>query len=135
MQKKGRILNRAAEEGSKSGIGLGEAMGRVARSRPSIAIILFCAPLASRIPFTAHITIGGDIAHFIKRRWGCVGCNNPYGLSIACTISRAEWRRCLNIGSAIVLPGVLEMRLVRNLGYPLTNIPTANFDFNNLTVR
>src|ERR1051326_4895641 len=37
----------------------------------------------------------------------------------------------LNVGSAVVLPEVFLkcVTLVRNLGHPLTNITTANFDF------
>ena len=37
----------------------------------------------------------------------------------------------LNIGSAVVLPEVFLkcVTLVRNLGHPLTDITTANFDF------
>jgi hypothetical protein len=37
----------------------------------------------------------------------------------------------LNIGSAVVLPEIFlkAVTLVRNLGYPLTDITTANFDF------
>jgi hypothetical protein len=37
----------------------------------------------------------------------------------------------LNIGSAVVLPEVFLkcVTVVRNLGFPLTDITTANFDF------
>ena len=59
-------MNRAAREGASDGIGLGEAMGRAlfAQDPRNQDYSLLCAAYKSRIPFTAHVTIGGDIAHF-----------------------------------------------------------------------
>src|ERR1700704_3331027 len=62
----GKLLNQAAQEGAKEGIGLGEATGRaLLQLNPKHAgYSLLCAAYESRVPFTAHLTIGGDIGHF-----------------------------------------------------------------------
>ena len=132
----GRILNRAAEEGSKSGIGLGEAMGRtlLALEPKHRDYSLLCATYEARIPFTAHITIGGDIAHFHPNVDGAaLGAATHTDFRLLATIVRElnGGGVYLNIGSAVVLPEVFLkcVTLVRNLGHPLTDITTANFDF------
>src|SRR5678815_2314961 len=62
----GALLNKAAVEGEHAGIGLGEALARrLAASAPAHrANSLLCAAFAREVPLTAHLTIGGDIAHF-----------------------------------------------------------------------
>jgi hypothetical protein len=132
----GRILNRAAEEGSKSGIGLGEAMGRalLALQPKHRDYSLLCATYEAKIPFTAHITIGGDIAHFHPNVDGAaLGATTHTDFRLLAAIVREMngGGVYLNIGSAVVLPEVFLkcVTLVRNLGHPLTEITTANFDF------
>ncbi|HJX90238.1 MAG TPA: hypothetical protein VJ372_07055 [Pyrinomonadaceae bacterium] len=132
----GRILNLAAEEGSKSGIGLGEAMGRtlLALEPKHRDYSLLCAAYEARIPFTAHITIGGDIAHFHPNVDGAaLGATTHTDFRLLAAIVREMngGGVYLNIGSAVVLPEVFLkcVTLVRNLGNPLTDITTANFDF------
>ena len=132
----GRILNLAAEEGSKSGIGLGEAMGRtlLALEPKHRDYSLLCAAYEARIPFTAHITIGGDIAHFHPNVDGAaLGATTHTDFRLLAAIVREMngGGVYLNIGSAVVLPEVFLkcVTLVRNLGHPLTDVTTANFDF------
>src|SRR6267142_960237 len=62
----GTLLNRAAQEGAIDGIGLGEATGRalLALNPKHADYSLLCSAYKARVPFTAHVTIGGDIAHF-----------------------------------------------------------------------
>jgi deoxyhypusine synthase len=132
----GRLLNTAAQDGARDGIGLGESMGRALLSitPKHREYSLLCAAYESRVPFTAHITIGGDIAHFHP---------NVDGASLGAT-THTDFRLLaelvkrmnaggvyLNVGSAVVLPEVFLkcVTLVRNLGHPLTDITTANLDF------
>jgi len=132
----GRLLNTAAQAGARDGIGLGEAMGRALLSiTPKHRdYSLLCVAYESRIPFTTHVTIGGDIAHFHP---------NADGASLGAT-THTDFRLLaelvkrmnaggvyLNVGSAVVLPEVFLkcVTLVRNLGHPLTDITTANLDF------
>ena len=62
----GQLLNAAAKDGAADSIGLGEAMGRaLLRLNPQHTdYSLLCASYTAKVPFTAHVTIGGDIAHF-----------------------------------------------------------------------
>lgn len=132
----GRLLNTAAQAGARDGIGLGESMGRALLSiTPKHRdYSLLCGAYESRVPFTAHVTIGGDIAHFHP---------NADGASLGAT-THTDFRLLaelvkrmnaggvyLNVGSAVVLPEVFLkcVTLVRNLGHPLTDITTANLDF------
>jgi len=132
----GRLLNTAAQAGARDGIGLGESMGRalISITPKHRDYSLLCVAYESRVPFTAHVTIGGDIAHFHP---------NADGASLGAT-THTDFRLLaelvkrmnaggvyLNVGSAVVLPEVFLkcVTLVRNLGHPLTDITTANLDF------
>lgn len=132
----GQLLNSAAREGSSENLGLGEAVGRaLLRLNPRNAnYSLLCAAYEGRIPFTAHLTIGGDIGHFHPQADGAaLGATTHTDFRLLAEIVRRMdgGGVYLNIGSAVTLPEVFlkAVTLVRNLGQPLTDISTANFDF------
>lgn len=132
----GQLLNRAALEAIQIGIGLGESVGRcLIESKPANAeYSLLCATYQARVPFTAHVTIGGDIAHFHPEAdGGALGSATHTDFRLLAEIIRQMdgGGVYLNIGSAVVLPEVFLkcVTLVRNLGYPWNDITTANFDF------
>jgi hypothetical protein len=132
----GKLLNRAAKEGAAEGIGLGEATGRVLLSlSPKHANhSLLCAAYHARAPFTAHLTIGGDIGHFHPQADGAaLGATTHTDFRLLSELVRRMngGGVYLNIGSAVTLPEVFlkAVTLVRNLGNQLTDITTANFDF------
>jgi hypothetical protein len=132
----GRLLNAAAAEGARDGIGLGEAMGRalVAIDPKNRDASLLCTTYDARIPFTAHVTIGGDIAHFHPSADGAslgATTHTDFRLLAALVKTMDGGGVYLNVGSAVVLPEVFLkcVTLVRNLGQPLSDITTANLDF------
>jgi deoxyhypusine synthase len=132
----GKLLNGAAADGSADGIGLGEAMGRaVTKLNPEYEQnSLLCAAYKAGIPFTAFITIGGDIAHFHPAADGAaLGATSHTDFRLLAEIVRRMngGGVYLNVGSAVTLPEVFLkcVTLVRNLGHQLTDITTANFDF------
>jgi hypothetical protein len=132
----GRLLNRAAEEGAKEGIGLGEATGRalLALSPKHGDYSLLCSAYQARVPFTAHLTIGGDIGHFHPQTDGAaLGATTHTDFRLLAELVRRMdgGGVYLNIGSAVTLPEVFlkAVTLVRNLGNQLADITTANFDF------
>jgi deoxyhypusine synthase len=132
----GRLLNEAAQDGARDEIGLGEAMGRavLAMQPQHEEVSLLCAAYKSKVPFTAHLTIGGDIAHFHPRADGAaLGATSHTDFRLLAEIVRRMngGGVYLNIGSAVTLPEVFLkcVTLVRNLGYELSDITTANFDF------
>jgi deoxyhypusine synthase len=132
----GQLLNEAAKAAANDGIGLGEAMGRalLATDPPNRDYSLLCAAYEAGIPFTAHLSIGGDITHFHPNVDGAaLGASSHTDFRILASIVKQMngGGVYLNIGSAVVLPEVFLkcVSLVRNLGNPLTDITTANFDF------
>ena len=132
----GELLNKAARKAVRDRIGLGEAMGAalVEINPPNARHSLLCAAYERRLPFTAHVTIGGDIAHFHPSADGAAlgaATHSDFRL-LAELVKRMDGGGVyLNIGSAVVLPEVFlkTVTLVRNLGYPWKDITTANFDF------
>ena len=132
----GNLLNRAAQNGAQDQIGLGEAVGRslLALEPQHRNYSLLCAAYAATVPFTVHLTIGGDIAHFHPTVDGAaLGATSHTDFRLlAELVKRMDGGGVyLNVGSAVVLPEVFLkcVTLVRNLGHPLTDITTANFDF------
>lgn len=132
----GKLLNQAASEGARDQIGLGEAMGRALTTMaPQHANhSLLCATYDSKVPFTAHVTIGADIAHFHPQADGAaLGATTHTDFRLLAELVRRMngGGVYLNIGSAVVLPEVFLkcITLVRNLGHELNDITTANFDF------
>lgn len=132
----GQLLHSAALEGARDQIGLGEAVGRVLcmRNPPHRDHSLLCSSYEAKLPFTAHVTIGGDIAHFHPKADGAsLGATTHTDFRLLATLVKEMdgGGVYLNVGSAVVLPEVFLkcVTLVRNLGHPLTDITTANFDF------
>ncbi len=132
----GQLLNEAAREGARAGIGLGEAVGRalLARNPPHRDYSLICTAYELKVPFTAHITVGGDITHFHPDADGAaLGATSHTDFRLLAELVRQMdgGGVYLNIGSAVTLPEVFlkAVTLVRNLGHQLTDITTANLDF------
>lgn len=132
----GKLLNSAARDGANDGIGLGEATGRslIALAPQHAGQSLIWAAYEERIPFTAHVTIGGDIGHFHPDADGAaLGATTHTDFRLLAELVRRMngGGVYLNIGSAVTLPEVFlkAVTLVRNLGNELTDITTANFDF------
>jgi hypothetical protein len=132
----GEILNAAAKNGARDGIGLGEAMGREvsAQNAPEAAQSLLCEAYKHKIAFTAHLTIGADIGHFHAGADGAaLGAATHADFRLFCSIVRElnGGGVYLNLGSAVTLPEIFlkAVTVVRNLGFDLEDFTTANFDF------
>lgn len=132
----GRLLNEAARRAAQDSIGLGEALGRMlVESEPKHAeLSLLCAAYRARVPFTAHVAIGTDIAHFHPQADGAAlgaATHTDFRLLSELVRRMSGGGVYLNVGSAVILPEVFLkcVTLVRNLGHPLEDFTTANFDF------
>lgn len=132
----GETLNRAATCGAGEGIGLGEAMGRALSEQnpPNAEMSLLCQAYRNEIPFTAHLTIGADIGHFHASCDGAsLGATTHTDFRLFCSIVKElnGGGVYLNLGSAVVLPEIFlkAVTVVRNLGFSLDDLTTANFDF------
>jgi hypothetical protein len=132
----GEILNAAAKRAQKDKTGLGEAMGReVSRQNPpNENVSLLCQSYKNKIPLTAHLTIGADIGHFHSSCDGAaLGAASHTDFRLFCSVVKQlnGGGVYLNLGSAVVLPEIFlkAVTVVRNLGFPLEDFTTANFDF------
>lgn len=132
----GRLLNEAARDAARDSTGMGEALGRaLLASKPKYPeLSLLCAAYKARVPFTAHVAVGTDIAHFHPSVDGAAlgaATHTDFRL-LAEMVRRMDGGGVyLNIGSAVILPEVFLkcVTLVRNLGHTLADFTTANFDF------
>jgi len=134
----GLYLNSMAREAAETGIGLGEAAGKLlnharlkARHREKS---LLAAAYRMRIPATVHVAIGTDIPHMHPSANGAaLGAASYYDFRLLCSLVRTMHPGgvYLNWGSAVILPEVFlkTVSVARNLGTPLKGIMTANFDF------
>jgi hypothetical protein len=133
----GREMNSAIAAGVDAGLGMGEALGvrleTLARPDCASACLLLQA-YRRGIPVTVHVAVGTDTPHTHPRADGAaIGGATHQDFRLVCSLVRDlnEGGVYLNVGSAVVLPEVFlkAVSVVRNLGYPLANFTTVNFDF------
>lgn len=139
----GREMNLAIVEGSVPDLGtdevsgMGEALGKRLQkiAKPEFAphSLLYGAYQAA-IPVTVHVAVGADTPHtHPAANPAAIGETTHRDFRLLCTLLRGldQGGVYLNIGSAVVLPEVFlkAVSTVRNLGYPLTEFTTVNFDF------
>lgn len=132
----GRDLNDAIHSAAADE-GMGEALCRkiAALADPRYApASLLCGAYARRIPVTVHVAVGTDTPHTHPGADGAaIGRTSHHDFRLLCEMIRGldDGGVYLNVGSAVVMPEVFlkAVSVVRNLGYPLRNFTTVNFDF------
>jgi hypothetical protein len=133
----GREMNLAITEGAAAGLGMGEALGRrlTTLAKPEFApySVLFGAYEAAT-PVTVHVAIGTDTPHTHPQSdAAAIGTATHRDFRLLCSLVRGldEGGMYINVGSAVVLPEVFlkAVSVVRNLGHPLADFTTVNFDF------
>ncbi len=147
----GEFINQAINRNVMSGFGLAAAVGKSlvegldssTAKRKSKATFhkpkflnysLLAAAYRSKIPVTAHLAVGTDIIHnhpAANGRFMGEGAMRDYRTFAASVASLHGGGMFLNFGSAVIMPEVFlkAVTLTRNLGHPLKNFTTANFDF------
>jgi len=133
----GREMNLAIGEGSRQGIGMGEALGKRldTLAKPEFAphSVLVGAYQAA-VPVTVHVAVGTDTPHTHPLADpAAIGETTHRDFRLLCSLVRGldKGGVYLNLGSAVVLPEVFlkAVSVVRNLGHPLADFTTVNFDF------
>lgn len=134
----GRSINEMAALAKRTGIGLGEAAGKLLTDKRTAAKHLdhsiLAAAYRAKIPVTVHLAIGADISHIHRTASGeNLGAATHHDFKLFCALVREMQPGgvYLNWGSAVILPEVFlkAVTVARNLGTPLRPITTANFDF------
>jgi hypothetical protein len=133
----GREMNEAIAQARRDGIGIGEALGarleKLVTPENAGACLLLQA-WRRNIPVTVHVAVGTDTPHTHPQADGAaIGAGTHYDFRLFCSLLRElnGGGVYLNVGSAVVLPEVFlkAVSVVRNLGYPLADFTTVNFDF------
>jgi len=130
----GREMNEALNCAT-DGEGFGEAVGRRLETTAKFPeASLLCQAYRFAIPVTVHVAVGTDTPHTHPAAQGAsIGRASHHDFRLLCSLVKEmnDGGVYLNVGSAVVLPEVFlkAVSVVRNLGNPLANFTTANFDF------
>ncbi len=131
----GEFLNQAIIEGAKKNIGLGEAVGEalLRADFPYNEFSLLARAKSMNIPVTVHVAVGTDIIHIHPGADGAaIGKTSLHDFKVfARMVSNLKNGVYCNLGSAVLLPEIFlkALTVTRNLGYDVSEITTANFDF------
>jgi len=133
----GREMNTAISSGNRDGLGMGESLGRHLEKLANPAFAphsVLAGAYSASVPVTVHVAIGTDTPHTHPQADGAaIGATSHRDFQLLCSLVRKldQGGVYLNLGSAVVLPEVFlkAVSVVRNLGYPLAEFTTVNFDF------
>ena len=133
----GREMNLAIAAGAAEGLGMGDSLGRALTTAANPAHghhSLVLEAYRARIPVTVHVAVGTDTPHTHPAAIGeAIGKTTHQDFRLFCSLVRDihDGGVYINLGSAVVMPEVFlkAVSVVRNLGYPLGNFTTVNFDF------
>jgi hypothetical protein len=130
----GLEMNEAIRLGDNAGLGMGESISRLASQGSHAEFSLLAAAYQARVPVTVHVAIGTDTPHTHQAADpGAIGRSTHRDFRLFCSLVKQldEGGVYINAGSAVVMPEVFLKALsaVRNLGFPVTNFTTVNFDF------
>lgn len=132
----GRWMNEALQTGAKNGWGYGESLARYIDANPERFpyredCVLYQAYRLG-VPATYHIALGTDIIHQHPIvDFAAIGATSGVDFHRICaSVTRMDKGVYLNFGSAVIGPEVFlkALSIARNLGYPVFEITTANFD-------
>lgn len=133
----GREMNLAITEGHRQELGMGEALGERLETlaKPEFAPhSVLAGAYKMAVPVTVHVAVGTDTPHtHPSADAAAIGETTHRDFRLLCSLARGldNGGVYLNLGSAVVLPEVFlkAVSVVRNLGHPLAEFTTVNFDF------
>jgi len=131
----GEFLNQAICKAAQNGKGLGETVGHALLEArfPYNGQSLLASAAGLGVPVTVHVAIGTDIIHIHPGVDGAAtGKASHHDFRLFCSlVAKLDQGVLLHAGSAVLLPEVFlkALTLVRNLGCPVREFTTANFDF------
>lgn len=129
------FLNNAIRDGVRKGLGLGEAVAhKISVSKLTYKnLSLLYQAYKHNVPVCVHVAIGSDIIHqhpSFNAALTAEGSLRDFHLLVENVCGLNNGGVVLNFGSAVILPEVFlkALNLGRNLGKPVKNFTTANFD-------
>jgi hypothetical protein len=129
------LVNEAAKRAAAGEEGFGEAVGAmlIEENAPHVQRALIARAHRMSIPYTLHVALGTDIVHQHPTASGAaIGEASLRDFRIfASTVSKLGGGGVvINIGSAVIMPEVFlkALAVARNLGHPVRDFTTANFD-------
>lgn len=132
----GAWMNEAIQQGTAEGYGYGASLARYIEDKPHLfphkdICVLYQAYRAA-IPATYHLALGTDIIHqHPSVDFAALGQATGRDFKLFCqSVAAMDGGVYLNFGSSVIGPEVFlkALSIARNLGYPVYNITTANFD-------
>jgi hypothetical protein len=129
------VVNRAAERAAGGGEGFGEAVGALLceENAPHIDRALSARAYQLKIPYTLHVALGTDIVHQHPTASGAAigeASLRDFRIFAASVAGLGNGGVVINLGSAVIMPEVFlkALAVARNLGNPVSDFTTANFD-------
>lgn len=129
------LINAAAIEAARKGIGLGQALGAsiIQNGFPYEGDSLFASAARLDIPVCVHVALGTDVYHVHPEADGAaLGKGSLTDFHTFCAaVATLEGGVFINLGSAVIIPEVFlkAVTLARNLGCVLKDMTTINMDF------
>ncbi|MBM3319443.1 MAG: hypothetical protein FJY73_02065 [Candidatus Eisenbacteria bacterium] len=130
-------MNRAAREGAKEGIGLGEAVGRalVREKAPHRERSIFAAAYEACVPISVHVAVGTDIVHMHESADGAAigeATMLDFLAFVASVETLTDRSVVLHAGSAVILPEVFlkAVAMVQSAGKPPAKFLAVDLDMN-----
>ena len=130
------FINSALQDGHRTGLGFGEAIGRALQKEegfPYREMSISAAAFRLDIPLTVHVAIGTDVVHIHPSTDGAIIGELTYRdfRLFAALVASLEGGIYINAGSAVIMPEVFLKALsaARNLGHRVEDFVTLNMDF------
>ena len=130
-----QLVNDAARRAASGKEGFGEAVGAllIQEKAPHLQRALIARAYELKIPYTLHVALGTDIVHQHPSASGAaIGEASLRDFRIfTSTVSHlGDGGVVLNLGSAVIMPEVFlkALAVARNLGFPVKDFTSANFD-------
>jgi hypothetical protein len=131
----GDIINKALDRAESDKLGFGEAIGEdILKMKPEfIGSCLAVACYRKEIPFTVHVAVGTDVNHIHPSLDGAALGDATFRdfKIVTKSISKLQGGVIVNLGSAVILPVVIEKAIAasQNMGYELRNFDGFDLDF------
>ncbi len=129
------LVNSAAKRAAAGNEGFGEAVGALLREEnaPHVQRALIACAHRLKIPYTLHVAMGTDIVHQHPTASGAAigeASLRDFRIFAAGVSKLGRGGVVLNLGSAVIMPEVFlkALAVARNLGFPVKDFTTANFD-------